>query len=243
MLFFGRIMAVLTLLYSSSFAQNNKECVAEVLKIEEQNTYNKAVQNPSAVFYMNYMVSTTDWDNQTVNSNVKICKQNEFVHFFSEQGQIYQDGKESYCVLPIQRVVIMSTMDENLKNFTVGDNFYEFRKTFFDSCQVVRCEVVSQKPLTKILELKVLKDFEGMINIERIIYKYDVQSSKLLSVTTYYNKKYKVKKIDITINEINNNYTYTFNKARRYVLDKNGKILPKYNGYEIVDNREKKKKK
>ena len=129
----------LTLLCCTAFSQD-KLCLDEVRKYEE--FYNPG--NDDAVgqknIYFNYTVRATNWENETTISNVKMHKQGNKMHFFSEQANIYIDDKEVLVVMPVQKVIVVNSAVKGVTDRKLGDNFYEMRKTFMDSCQVIKCE-------------------------------------------------------------------------------------------------------
>ncbi len=233
---------LLSLIFPFSFySQNINACKTELQKIEEKNSI-KNIKDENSVFYLNYKVRTTDWDNQTVDSNVKVYKGKGNLYFFSEQGQMFQDEKDFFLILPIQKVVIMNSTNKEMASAKFGNDFFQFRKGFIDSCEVVRCETPPQTPDIKILEMKVKDDLGGKIHVKKMIYKYNVKTEKIISTVSEYSKDYKVKKIEMVFNEVDLNNDYKFGKARKMVLDRNGRLLAKYKGYELVDDREKQKK-
>jgi hypothetical protein len=219
-------------------AQSNNDCLKEVVALEEKNNYSNDTSITNKNIFISYSVKVTDWDDQIVVSNTKIYKKNEYMHFFSEQANIYQDAKEAVMILPQQRVAIINSTNKELLNTKINDAFFDMRRKFIDSCEVVRCDNVGK---IKTLELKVKKN-DGSHNIASMIYEYDTDLGKILFVKINYNKDFKVKQIQINYKDFNLNSTYQFASARKYLVDNNGKLLPKLKGYEFVDNRDQKKK-
>lgn len=217
-------------------AQKGKECIDEVLKLEEKNTIKNFNEDDKAL-NINYTVKTTDWENQTIVSNIKVYKGKNNTHFFSEQGIIFQDEKDVYMLLPIQKLIIINSTKKELYNKTLSDDFFELRKGFLDSCDVVKCESSVQNPFVKILELKVTKKVDESVQITKMIYEYNTQTEKIESTKIFYNTGFKVKSVVIIYKEINLQSDYKFGSSRRYVFEKNNRLLPKYKDYELVDNR------
>ncbi len=224
-------------LFAQVQSQDGKACLEELLEIEEKNSI-KNYKGGSDVFHLNYSVSTTDWDNHTVNSNVKVYKSSSNMHFFSEQGIIYQDEEELYMVLPMQKVVMISSTNKEAFNTQIGDDFYAFRKKFLDSCEVVSCNVQDKNTDIKTLSLKVSNKPKEAIHIIKMVYRYNTKTQKIISVTTYYDKKYKVKKVVMRFNKVSLTANYKFNKSKKYVFGNKGVLLSKYANYEVVDNRD-----
>lgn len=236
----GYILVTLLLLLQQhiSIAQNNRECLKEVIALEEKVNFRNDSSIKDKNIFISYAVRVTDWDNQVTVSNAKIYRNDEFMHFFSEQANIYQDTKEVVMIMPQQRMAVISSTTKELNNTKINDAFFQMRRKFLDSCEIVRCDLVGAK---KVLELKV-KKADRTNNITSMVYEYDLEKGKIESVKVNYNADYKIKQLQITYKEFSLNSTYQFANARKYLVDKNGKLLAKLSGYELVDNRDQKKK-
>ena len=222
-----------------AFSQRN-ECVNDVLKIADKYAKMDSV-GAGSVHFENYKVINTDWEGNVVVSNIKLYKQNNYMHFFSEQGKIFRDETEVYTVLPMQKLVVLSTTNEKMNMARLGQDFFNYRKDFFDSCEVVSCIGYQQNPSQKILELKVKKNALGGINITKMIYHYDQKNLTINKLIVFYDKRYKIQKVEVVINEISSVTNYKFARARKYVMDKKGNLNAPYKGYTLMDNRKKKK--
>lgn len=229
---------LLLLQNSTVFSQNMKDCLKEVVDFEEKINYRKDTLLNKKNMFISYSVKVTDWENNITVSNVKIYKNEEYMHFFSEQANIYQDSKEVVMILPIQKMAIISSTTKELNNTKISDAFFEMRRKFIDSCEIIRCDIAGSK---KTLELKV-KKHQDSNNIIGIIYEYDIELGKILFVKISYNQDYKVKTVQINYKDFVMDSNYQYSSSRRYMVDRNGKLLSKLNGYELVDNRDQKKK-
>jgi hypothetical protein len=229
------LVLLMLFLVSGLRAQQKNPCIEEVVKLEEKNTVT-GFTDESKALYVNYTVKTTDWENQTIVSNVKVYRGKDNTHFYSEQGLIFQDEKDVFMVLPTQKLILVNSTRKELYNQKLSDDFYKLRRAFLDSCEVVRCESNSANPGLKTLELKV-KKADPAIQIVKMIYEYNTETGRILSTKIYYSSDFKVKVINITYNDISLESDYKFAHARKYVLDKNNRLLPKYSDYELVDNR------
>lgn len=217
-------------------AQAGKECLNDIFKLEEK-IYSKSYNDGDKPAYISYNVLTTDWEDQTNSSNVKVYKDKNNMHFFSEQVNIFQDEKDVFLILKMQKLVIVNSTKKEITNKKINDNFLELRKEFLENCTVVKCEKSPQNEFIKTLELKVNDNMGGVIKIEKMIYTYNTQTEKILTTKIDYNEEYKVKEIFIKYNELEMESNYSFISAKKNVLDRNNKLLPKYKGYELVDNR------
>ncbi len=218
-------------------AQTNNDCLKEIATLEEKINVAKDSSLINNTIALSYSVRVTNWEDEVTVSNIKVYKKDTYMHFFTEQANIYQDANEVVMILPIQKMAIISSTSKDITKNKLGDAFYEMKKQFMDSCEVVRCEMVGSK---KILELKVVKP-QYNVNIINMVYEYDVAQGKILTVKVNYNEDYKIKQMITTYKDFNTNSTYQFASARKYIADKSGKPLAKLAGYEFVDNRDQKK--
>ncbi len=220
-----------------SISQTKPDCLGEVRAIEEKTNFRKDTTVKDKNIYISYTVRVTDWENGVTVSNIKMYTHMQYMHFFTEQANIYRDGKEVVMILPIQKIAIINSTNSALNDTKISEGFFEMRKGFLDSCEVVRCEKVSGR---KILELKVVKD--NISSIESITYEYDAEQAKMISTRVNYNENYKIKQMLITYKDFSLNSDHKYSASRTYLMEKNGHLLPKLSGYEFMDNRDLKKK-
>ncbi len=235
-----KLQYVLIFICGVSYSQKQDHCLKEIFDIEESMSLKGDTSVKNKTVFMNYTVKNTDWDDQTITSNIKMYKNEQYLHFFSEQVNIYRDEKEVVIVLPIQKVIIISSTTTRLNNYKMSDSFLEMRKEFMDSCQVVRCESAGGQ--NKLIALKVdPTKVDPSIKMKDIIYEYNNEAKKITSVKVNYQSDYKIKQMFTTYKAIEIGSVYSFFPARRAVSDKKGNLLGKYAGYEIIDNRDKEK--
>ena len=226
---------LIILLTIASIVNAQHICIEEVLELEEALYSKKYVEGEQPV-YLNYNIKNTDWEGKIVNSNVKIYRDYQNLHFFSKEVTIYQDNEDVLMVLNNQKVVMREKAPKDLTKKGHSDEFIELRKKFLTSCEVVSC---TEEKSIKTLILKSKNDMNGALFINKMIYTYDKNAQKVLSTAIYYNKGYKLKEIVINYNEIDMKSTYKFGKSRQYVLDKKNGLLAKYKGFELIDNTKK----
>jgi len=234
------IYAIAILACTHLVSQTTGSCLEEIIALDKKMDVHADTAMRTKNISLEYSVRITDWDNEVTISNVKIHKLNGFVHFFSEQASIYQDESEVVIIMPLQRIAIINSTNKELANRRVGDDFYEMRRRVLDSCKVIKCEIIGSK---KVTELKVNRSAAGTQNMVSMTYEYNSNLEKIYSVKSAYDQDYKIKYMHITYKDLNVNASSKFYPARTYLLDKGGKLLAKYKGYELVDNRDSKRKK
>jgi hypothetical protein len=225
--------------FSYMNAQDKKAWLQEVLTYEKasSNSGDTSLENKNIA--LSYVVKSTNWDDETSVSNVRMYKKKEQMNFFSEQVSIYQDRKEAYIILPAQKIIIINSTVQQNKSSKIGDDFFEMRKAFLDSCEIVRCEVISPISKNKILVLRnKLYDEDDAIKINTMTYEFNSDQKKIISIKMDYNEGFKIKHLVMIFKDFNTNSNYQFISPKRVIVDKNGNLLPRYQSYELVDNRD-----
>jgi len=217
-------------------AQQKEQCIQDILKLEEQIYLKKYLEGEKPV-YIHYEIVTTDWQNKSITSKVKIYKGFNNMHFFSDQANIYQDEKDILMVLKTQKLIMRENSSEKLVNEKINDQMLFAKKQFLQSCELIKCENLATDKTLKIVELKAKDDMDGVLFIDEMTYTYNPTTNKLIKSTISYKKGYKVKTINIKYHQLDMASNYKFYKAPKYVVNKKGELLVKYAKFELIDNR------
>ncbi|HEY9084003.1 MAG TPA: hypothetical protein VIN73_11765 [Vicingaceae bacterium] len=230
------IPLLFSLIFCVGFIQQNSDCINEILKLEEK-IYAKKYTEKDKPTFLSYSLKTIDWENKTVNVDVKMYRAYNNMHFFSNQTDIYQNEKEMIMVLKLQKLIVLENSNEEIMAKGLNEDFLAVKRNFLNQCELVSCAAIDSDKEVKRVELKVNDDMNGALFIDKMIYKYKPASKEILSNSTFYKKGYKVKQIDIKYNKLDLEHTYKFNNPKRYVMDAKENLLSKYAGYELIDNR------
>jgi hypothetical protein len=235
------LLCFCAILSVTALSQNNHPCLEEVLLYETLTnpSLDSSLRNRNV--HLSYTVKVTNWEEETTVSNVKLYKKGNNVHFFSEQANIYLDENEALIIMPIQKLVILNPVTEEMSKRQVQDAFFDMRRSFLSSCQVLTCE--SKTPSTKLLALKVNPgQATPGVFIEKMTYEYDTQKQRLLTTTVEYREDYTVKRLQMIYRDLDTESTHTYAPVKSYALDRNGNLGASLKGYELLDNRDKNKK-
>jgi len=233
------ILLVLFIAATSFKKKVNSNCIDDIIKLEHK-IYSKKYAEGEKPLYVNYDIKTIDWENNTINSSVKIYRGHNNLHFFSTQANIYQDEKDILMVLKTQKIIVRENSSEKIVNNGVNEEFIQVKRKFLEGCELVKCENSPTSKSVKIVELKVTDDMKGLLYIDKMAYLYNPTANKLIKSIISYKKGYKVKRIEIKYNQLNLASDYKFYSAKKYVLSKKNTLLAKYSAYELIDNREEK---
>lgn len=232
------IIAAFTLLNFLS-AQPLNSCIEEIKQIEAE-VFQKGDSLPEGkCLYVKYTVKATDWDNETTVSNVKFFRKNDNLNFFSEQATIFQDNKDVIIVLPTQKTIIINNSPKAAGIGGLNKEIMELRNEFMDSCIVVKCSGPDPVTKNKTLVLKTKsKEYDELTHIKKISYTYNYEEKKIVNIKTEYYETYKLKEVTTYYASIKTIDNYNITPNNRAIADKRGRILPKYQGFEIMDSRD-----
>jgi len=230
------IPLLICFIFCVGFIQQNSDCINEILKLEEK-IYTKKYTEKDKPSFLSYSLKTIDWENKTVNVDVKMYRAHNNLHFFSTQTDIYQNEKEMVMVLKLQKLIVLENSNEEIMAKGLNEDFIKVKRNFLNQCELVSCAALDTDKEVKKVELKVKDDMNGALFIDKMIYNYKPTSGEIVSNSTFYKKGYKVKQIDIKYNKLDLDYIYKFNNPKKYVMDAKENLLSKYAGYEVIDNR------
>jgi hypothetical protein len=231
------ILTLFALFLIKGKAQDGVKALQEVLDIEKHNCLNNDKEKFKKNMYLSYDVKVTEWDNKMSVSHIKVHRQGYKMHFFSEQVTMYLDEKESAIILPVQKLLVLNSSNEQVAASRITEDQYKFREEFLRSCSVVTCTTLGDG--TKSLVLKVDENkADASILIRTMIYRYDPETKQFKSIRTIYDDDYDVKELTITFNELREFKGYEFGSVRSHIMTRKGTILSRFSNYEIVDNRD-----
>lgn len=226
--------------FGISFSQEViNPCITEVMNLEKE-LFKKDLGQEDKAAFIHYKIRTEDQLGEVVSSEVKMYKNINNMHFFSDQVNIYTDKTESFMVIKGQKLIMGSTTPPNSMKSVFSDDFLSFKAKFMKSCEVQSCIVIDSLQGIKEVSLVISKENKEVLSINSMIYRYSIKENKIISTTVNYSKPYKLKTMTINYIDFQPISTYTFSKARKYILESKGKLVENYKGYEFIDDREKK---
>lgn len=150
---------------------------------------------------------------------------------------IYVDKEKTLLVYPVKKLVIVSDTPDNPDKLSEQRSIVGMQKAIIDSCVFKACRMVSQSGVDyRMLEFEaseVLKD-KG---IAQLTYYLNDKSGNLDRMIISYDERSTLRRQEYLFLEVN--YDYKKEKIKpieRYVFNESGKLLDKYEGFQIVDN-------
>jgi hypothetical protein len=220
--------------------QKGQDCIQEIMQSDPLQNTNDSVSHSKNI-YLKYTLKTTDWDDVNTFSNVRLYRNGDKTHFFSDQANMFISETTALVEIPEQKLLVISHVPVIKGAAALNDKYEEMRHVFLDSCDVVVCEQ-DRRSGHRLLKLKAKPGLAVYgIFITEMVYEYDTLQKKMYSVSVTYTNDYKIKNMTILYHECDQNSRYAFPDPERLFFDRKGQLRPPYSEYELVDNRDSKK--
>lgn len=236
------ILLIVSLVLSSTvvIAQEDN-CLTQVKNV--YSAWEKQVKaSEGNTVYLKYMTETvTGGDKKVKNtSTVEVISNKNNAAFLSADLKVYQDNKNTVSILSDKKIIVI--------NQYVGDKYKEeklgqielLQDTIFSQLKTQECkkEMIANVEYKKVL-LKADVDATKNYKINTINFLINPKEKSIKEVVINYAKGHQLSTMKFRIIKQDLKYKATSIKkvALANVLDSNGKILSKYAGYKLMDNR------
>lgn len=234
------LFLLLIFFISSAIAQPSpEECKRKLTAyVEKMSAY--GIPKGKKTYAMETTVITVLRENhKSIEMRTKIILGASQMQYLSDNFSALQDANDAFTIIHPQRKIIwgrglMKANPEKEKQLFKGTEDSLISSSKVKSCKEV--DYKSRKVILIVIEptISVKKRFK----IERMEYYYDLRKEKVEQVTTYYQSTENIEKKITIYDKIDFNYKASFNKpVYNEVFSAGQKLLPKYKGYTIVDNR------
>lgn len=238
----SRNIILLVLLFSITTVLAQKDnCLEQVKSVYK--AWKKQVQESAEnTVYLKYEAETLTGDEKTIKNSsiVEVFSNRNNAVFLSPELQVYQDKKYTVSILLDKKLVVINGyVGDKYKQEKLGQ-FELLQDTIFNQLTTLECKkVVLDDVEYQRVTLKANSSAAKVYNINTIVFLINLNETGIKEVVINYVKGYRLKVMKTKILKQNLNYTATnFKKvALSNVLDSNGKLLNKYAGYKLMDNR------
>lgn len=193
-------------------------------------------------YYLKMSVKNSFRGNETKDEviNVESILSEDRMYYTSSMISVFKDTVDLFTIIhPTKTIVWYNNLSEEvmLKN---QNDILAYQQNIINNSKVIGCHDFVERGgnLTKI-ELSPDSTTRQITNADiiSIVFNNDINRIKKLDI--YYKTEYPVKNQEIIYEGINYNYKGKMPKApiRDMFFDKSGGILPKFNGYKLIDNR------
>ncbi len=234
-LLFGLCLINARLTYAQQ--ENNTKYLQELVAIDAL-AYDKKFDKHSKSSYIHYTSTVIDGEGDTHTSTTKFYRGYQCAHLFSSEADFYMDAQHFILVLNKTRTIVIDDNTDPTKNMDLSSQMKELRTEFFKSCVLESYQELDKHKRKMVLKLP--DNLHKIMNTRKMTFIYDVHEKKIIKNEIEYATGYKYKKMTIEYHELNLSAAYRFKAtALEEVMWKN-KLLEKYKGYEVIDNRENK---
>ncbi|KAB2859613.1 MAG: hypothetical protein F9K09_01460 [Flavobacteriales bacterium] len=241
----SRNIILLVLLFSITtvFAQKDN-CLEQVKRVYK--AWEKQVQESTEnTVYLKYETEITTGGEklETNKLEIEVISNKDNSIFSSPDLKIYQDKKHTVSILKDKKVIVINGVSsDQYKKQKIGQ-FEVLHDTIFSQLKTIECEMVQiEGKAYKKVVLEANATARNIYKIETIYFLLDLNNNTVKEVKVKYLKNYQLAVMHIKIIDQNLDYKIKINKeVLSNVLDSNGKLLNKYTGYKLMDNRKLKK--
>lgn len=234
----NRIVAILLSIVTMSsfgFGQKASSCKERVLKY---NSKMSKIGKPSEgkVYFMDYRQQMSYWNASAkpLDTRVKYYVSDKKSAVISNEMKIFMDEDFMFTVLESQKKIILTLNPQKAADPTSIKRFLKNQEYVVRECEILQCSLDESKGIRKVVLDANNVDLEGL-KADKLTYFFKEGSTDLMKTITTYDRSYPVRRMSMTINTMNFNSSYKFPKnLYSSFLDSNGKLRPKYKGYQLI---------
>jgi hypothetical protein len=236
---------VFILLFTGIVKAQDNTCLEDVKRV--YTSWAKQVnENSGNTIYLKYSTEITTGKIGDLKKNKSIIEviSNKSNSYFSTTGtEIFQDAKHTVSIFSDKKTIVINGFaGENYKKEKLGQ-FEIFKDSVFSHLEVQECKTITlnSKVYKKVI-LKTNSYGAKLLKIKTITFLLDENLNTVKEIKVNYVAGHRFYAMKISILKQNLNYSSKklTKVATAKVLGSNGKLLPKYMGYRLLDNRNKK---
>lgn len=237
------LFLLITATYGFSPEKSNSlaDCKARVIKYYQKMNIGN-LPGKGKCYYMNISTQTTYLDENntyaTGNNTVKLYLTNTHYHYISDPVTVYQDQQDMFVVVKSQgsSSIFWNNAVKSNELIASVSQTVQFRDSLLTLSTVVSCR--QEGDMNKIV-LSVPAHIQSASKIAKITCWMNETSETLKKLDIEYVAGHSISKQLIVYNEVNFNYAQKINEpVKKLIFDKNNRLLSKYNGYQLINNRE-----
>jgi len=234
------ILVVILLLTRVVIAQEDA-CLKDVKRVYQLWTKEVKASSDKTV-YLKYSTEITTGKTGSLKNNKSIIEvtSNKSNSYFSTSGtKVYQDDKYTVSILSDKKIIIINGYaGDSYKKKKLGQ-FEILKDSVFAHLEVQDCnKIILNKKEYKKVVLKTNSYGAKIFKIKTIEFLLDEKLNRVKDIKVNYIKGHRINKMRVSIIKQNLNYSAQLTKvATSKVLGSNGKLLAKYRGYRLIDNR------
>jgi hypothetical protein len=177
-------------------------------------------------------------------STVEVILNGHQVRLTSPELLSYQDKESSITILPVRKTVTIGPSTMDLHRDKRVQDLTLFQDKLFDSAVVESCVSLPTgdgEPARKRVVATIDEGARRRFPMRRLTYEVDESGDHVRRVLMEYPESHKLDRVEITFEAIDYDYETRELESpiRSAVFDDQGRLLPQYSGFKVVDRRSK----
>ncbi len=217
--------------------KSNEVCKEEVRAIYKVHTANTDAKASKTVSY-NY---TTKVDYTAKDAPILAPIKTSVVSgagnviYRNSMAEMYQDQKEVIVVMHISREIYRANVANNGFKAMDPNQTLQIIDKVIEISTVVECVVESNG--NKKVVLQVPSNLQGGLEVKQLTFWYDAKNKSVKRILIKYPEKHQINYVMNSFSEFNEKARLDMKSASSKIYDKNNNLLPKYSGYQVIDQR------
>jgi hypothetical protein len=221
-------------------------CLDEVRSLYRKLNSLDALKNPeNKMYYLHYSVKAVAHDsmkNKIPDTEIRMWMNRERMEVQSKEMEVYQDEKNAFVVLPTRKMILRNDPDRRA-NLVKRRKLNLLQDTLFALSRIVSCEKLPGTALKRLI-LEVNEEGQRLLKIKRLTFLVDLPAQQIKNIRLDYTHAdsggvTELASVNYKIEEMSMDYknkNLDGNIASHFV-GWNDKLLSRYDGFKLVDNR------
>ena len=224
----------------SAFAQLSADQCKKMLSAYVEKTSAYGIPKGKRTYVMDITINIVLRQNhQNRETRVKMIVGAEQMQYISSDVTAIQDQKDAFTIIHPQKTIIWTNGLKNNDPEKIKNKLKGVEDSLITSSKIKNFkEADYQNKKVILITLEPAFSIQKRYKIEKMEYYFNSKDEKIEQSITYYRSTEAIEKKITTYNEVDFNYKSSFNSpVFNEVFGSNKKLLPKYKGYKLIDNR------
>lgn len=180
---------------------------------------------------------------QTKESTFEMIVGKHQAHYLTEDLIFYMDEREAFTIIPTRKVIYRSDSGLQLMRSQGVSQQLLLQDTLFTMCTVTKCrDIRDHDQGNKLVELTLDPQAQQLFRMKTLTVYLDTRKQLIRKFLIAFSEQNEMKSMEITCEEIDFYYKKAALDTPVYelIFSQNGRLLPQYQEYQVVDARVKK---
>ncbi len=222
--------------------KENDDCLQQLKTIHQQFVI-ASMPTDLKTLFLEYSIKTTmgrQFGGAVKVSKVNVYANKEKSYLISKDIKIYQDFAASVSVLSMKKTIYINDFKGRESKSHLFKQLSFLQGEMFDTSHVQACDNVEMNAHPyKRIQLGFSKNWEKRLGIEQLTFYLDPDNNDIKKIDARFNPNHKIATIQTEFNAFNQDYKTQLldASALSQVFGSNGKLLPAYKDYKVIDMR------